>query len=92
MGGPYCVELLFGRLVMAMMDIQFRPRVDYMLNACDDQRPLFGMNMQQVIQPRASANGFGRRKVERESGSKMDNKSQTGKTNSSRLTTAGDNC
>ncbi|KAK3024479.1 hypothetical protein RJ639_043796 [Escallonia herrerae] len=52
------------------------------------QRPLFGMNMQQVIQPRASANGFGRRKVERESGSKMDNKLQTGKTNSSRLTTA----
>ncbi|KAM7476072.1 hypothetical protein LguiB_023315 [Lonicera macranthoides] len=46
------------------------------------------MNLQQVVQPR-SANGFGRRRVERESGNRLDNKSQTGKTNSSKLTSSG---
>lgn len=48
------------------------------------------MNLQQVVQPR-SANGFGRRKVEKESGTRVDNKLVTAKTNSSRLTTAGEN-
>ncbi|KAK6128041.1 hypothetical protein DH2020_038205 [Rehmannia glutinosa] len=41
------------------------------------------MNMQQVVQPRSS-NGYGRRKVERDAGSKFDNKFQTGKSNSGR--------
>lgn len=48
------------------------------------------MNLQQVVQPR-SANGFGRRRVEREIGNRSDNKSQTGKTNSSKLTSSGEN-
>lgn len=47
------------------------------------------MNLQQVAQPRSSVNGFGRRKVEKETGTRLENKLQTGKTNSSRLTTAG---
>ncbi|CAA0816174.1 Polyadenylate-binding protein-interacting protein 4 [Striga hermonthica] len=38
--------------------------------------------MQQVVQPRSS-NGFGRRKVERDAGSRFDSKFQSGKTNSS---------
>lgn len=48
------------------------------------------MNLQQISQPR-SANGFGDRKVEKETGTRVDNKSETGKTNHSRLTTAGEN-
>ncbi|OVA08908.1 LsmAD domain [Macleaya cordata] len=45
--------------------------------------------MQQVIQPRASANGFGRRRAEKESGNRLDNKSQFGKSNTSNFTSAG---
>ncbi|KAI3463238.1 hypothetical protein Pfo_019901 [Paulownia fortunei] len=41
------------------------------------------MNMQQVVQPRSS-NGYGRRKVERDTATRFDNKFQTGKTNSGR--------
>lgn len=48
------------------------------------------MNFQQAVQPR-SANGFGRRKVEKETGNRADNKLVTGKTNSGRLTTGGEN-
>ncbi|KAL0396979.1 UNVERIFIED_CONTAM: Polyadenylate-binding protein-interacting protein 4 [Sesamum calycinum] len=42
------------------------------------------MNMQQVVQPRSSSNGYGRRKVERDAATRFDNKFQTGKTNSGR--------
>ncbi|CAA0822419.1 Polyadenylate-binding protein-interacting protein 4 [Striga hermonthica] len=42
------------------------------------------MNMQQVVQPRSS-NGYGRRKVERDTASRFDTKFQTGKINSSRI-------
>lgn len=47
------------------------------------------MNLQEAIQPRPSANGYGRRKVERESVNRTEHKSQSGKTNSSRQTSAG---
>ncbi|KAL6996288.1 Polyadenylate-binding protein-interacting protein 3 [Sarracenia purpurea var. burkii] len=47
------------------------------------------MNMQQVEHPRSSANGFGRRRSERESMSRPEYKLQSGKTNPSRLTNAG---
>uniref|UniRef100_A0A5B7ASW3 Putative polyadenylate-binding protein-interacting protein 4 isoform X1 n=1 Tax=Davidia involucrata TaxID=16924 RepID=A0A5B7ASW3_DAVIN len=46
------------------------------------------MNLQQVVQPRSS-NGFVRRRVEREIGTRLDNKSQSGKTIPSRLTNTG---
>ncbi|KAL0463804.1 UNVERIFIED_CONTAM: Polyadenylate-binding protein-interacting protein 4 [Sesamum latifolium] len=49
------------------------------------------MNMQQVVQPRSSSNGYGRRKVERDASTRFDNKFQTGKTNSSR-TSFGSAC
>ncbi|XP_020550751.1 polyadenylate-binding protein-interacting protein 4-like [Sesamum indicum] len=42
------------------------------------------MNMQQVVQPRSSSNGYGRRKVERDAATRFDNKFKTGTTNSSR--------
>ncbi|PIN14639.1 Protein interacting with poly(A)-binding protein [Handroanthus impetiginosus] len=42
------------------------------------------MNMQQMGQPRSSANGYGRRKVDRDTAVRSDNKFQTGKTNTSR--------
>lgn len=47
------------------------------------------MNLQEAIQPRPSANGYGRRKVERESVNRTEHKSQSGKTNLSRQTSAG---
>nr|GME10161.1 polyadenylate-binding protein-interacting protein 3-like isoform X1 [Ipomoea batatas] len=43
------------------------------------------MNMQPVVQTRSSANGFGRRRTDRETGTKL----QSAKTNSSRLTSVG---
>ncbi|CAA2979170.1 Hypothetical predicted protein [Olea europaea subsp. europaea] len=46
------------------------------------------MNMQPVVQPRSS-NGYGRRKNERDIVTKFDSKFQAGKTNSTRLTSAG---
>lgn len=49
------------------------------------------MNLQQVAQPRSFANGFGRRRGEREMGSRQDNKLQSGKSNPSRLPNAGEN-
>ena len=49
------------------------------------------MNMQQVAQPRSFANGFTRRRGEREMGSRQDNKLQSGKSNSSRLPNIGEN-
>lgn len=41
------------------------------------------MNTQHTVHSRPSANGFGRRRVEREVGTRMENKSQSGKSNSS---------
>lgn len=48
----------------------------------------FRMNMRQAVPPR-SANGIGRRRGDKEPGTKYDNKLSTGKTNSSRLTASG---
>ncbi|KAG8380132.1 hypothetical protein BUALT_Bualt07G0161800 [Buddleja alternifolia] len=42
------------------------------------------MNMQQVVQPRSSSNGYGRRKIEKDTATRLDSKFQTEKTNSSR--------
>ncbi|GAV84943.1 LsmAD domain-containing protein/PAM2 domain-containing protein/SM-ATX domain-containing protein, partial [Cephalotus follicularis] len=47
------------------------------------------MNLQQVAPSKSSANGFGRRRVEREVGTKQDNKLQFGKSNSGRVSNAG---
>ncbi|PSR96935.1 Polyadenylate-binding protein [Actinidia chinensis var. chinensis] len=47
------------------------------------------MNLQQVVQPRSSANGYGRRRIERESGSRPYHKLQSGKPNLSKPTNAG---
>ncbi|XP_023761931.1 polyadenylate-binding protein-interacting protein 3 [Lactuca sativa] len=47
------------------------------------------MNPQQVAQPRSSANGFARRRGEKETGTRVDNKSQPGKSNFNRMTTSG---
>ena len=47
--------------------------------------------MQPAVQSRSSANGFGRRRGEREVGTRLENRSQTGKSNSSsRLATTGE--
>ncbi|KAL4589266.1 hypothetical protein LXL04_002172 [Taraxacum kok-saghyz] len=40
-------------------------------------------------QPRSSANGFARKRIEKEIGPKLDNKSQPGKSNFNRMTTSG---
>lgn len=48
----------------------------------------FRMNMQQAV-PSKSANGIGRRRGEKEPGTRFDNKLSTGKANSSRLTASG---
>ncbi|XP_056698795.1 polyadenylate-binding protein-interacting protein 4 isoform X1 [Spinacia oleracea] len=47
------------------------------------------MNLQQAVQPRTSANGFNRRRVEKENSSRMEIKSQPGKSNPDRVTSAG---
>ncbi|KAK3220380.1 hypothetical protein Dsin_014350 [Dipteronia sinensis] len=47
------------------------------------------MNMQPVLQPKSSANGFGRRRGEREGGTRLDNKLQSGKSNSSKVPSTG---
>ncbi|CAH1422817.1 unnamed protein product [Lactuca virosa] len=47
------------------------------------------MNLQQVAPPRSSANGFNRRRGEKEMGIRFDNKSQTGKSNFNKTTTTG---
>lgn len=47
------------------------------------------MNIQQAIHPRSSANGFGRRRGQREVGTRAENKSQSGKSNANRLANTG---
>lgn len=47
------------------------------------------MNLQQAVQPRSSANGFNRRRAEKENSSRMEIKSQPGKFNPDRATSAG---
>ncbi|KVH92974.1 Ataxin-2, C-terminal [Cynara cardunculus var. scolymus] len=47
------------------------------------------MNPQQVAQSRSSANGFTRRRGEKEMGTRVENKSQPGKSNFNRMMTAG---
>lgn len=49
------------------------------------------MNLQQAVQPRSSANGFNnRRRVEKENSNRMEIKSQPGKSNPDRGTSAGE--
>lgn len=45
------------------------------------------MNLQQVMPPKSTANGFGRRRGEREGGTRLESKLQSGKSNSGRVTT-----
>ncbi|XWS18834.1 hypothetical protein CRYUN_Cryun32bG0079100 [Craigia yunnanensis] len=47
------------------------------------------MNMQQVVLPKSSANGFGRRRSDREVGARLENKVQSGKSNQGRIQTTG---
>ncbi|XVE51889.1 hypothetical protein DITRI_Ditri02bG0077200 [Diplodiscus trichospermus] len=47
------------------------------------------MNMQQVVLPKSSANGFGRRRGDREVGARLENKVQSGKSNQGRTQTTG---
>ncbi|XP_022715224.1 polyadenylate-binding protein-interacting protein 3-like isoform X2 [Durio zibethinus] len=47
------------------------------------------MNMQQVVLPKTSANGFGRRRGDREVGTRLENKMQSGKSNQGRIQTTG---
>ncbi|KAL8223611.1 hypothetical protein R6Q57_019086 [Mikania cordata] len=47
------------------------------------------MNLQQVAQSKSYVNGFTRRRGEKETGSKVENKFHTGKSNFSRMTMAG---
>ncbi|KAG6669116.1 hypothetical protein I3843_01G212800 [Carya illinoinensis] len=47
------------------------------------------MNMQQAVQHKSSANGFGRRRGDREVGTRLENKLQSGKSNPSRSTNTG---
>ncbi|KAF9617427.1 hypothetical protein IFM89_036388 [Coptis chinensis] len=47
------------------------------------------MSMQQVVQPRPSSNGFGRRKVERDFGTRLDSKLPSGKSNFGGFRSAG---
>ncbi|XWS12118.1 hypothetical protein CRYUN_Cryun37aG0062700 [Craigia yunnanensis] len=45
------------------------------------------MNMQQAVLPKSSANGFGRRRGDREVGARLENKVQSGKSNQGRIQT-----
>ncbi|XP_031261830.1 polyadenylate-binding protein-interacting protein 3-like isoform X1 [Pistacia vera] len=47
------------------------------------------MNLQQVVPPKSTANGFGRRRGEREGGTRLENKLPSGKSNSARVTSTG---
>ncbi|TYI85658.1 hypothetical protein E1A91_D04G011100v1 [Gossypium mustelinum] len=47
------------------------------------------MNMQQVVFPKSSANGFGRQRGDREVGARLENKMQLGKSNQGRIQTTG---
>ena len=48
------------------------------------------MNMQQAVLPKSSANGFGRRRGDREVGARLENKGQSGKSNQGRIQTTGE--
>lgn len=48
------------------------------------------MNLQQAVQPRSSANGFNRRRAEKENSSRMEIKHQSGKFNPDRAASAGE--
>lgn len=48
-----------------------------------------GMSLQQAMQPKSSANGYGRRRAERDAGSRLENKVQSGKSNLNRSNNAG---
>ncbi|KAJ4836846.1 hypothetical protein Tsubulata_018475, partial [Turnera subulata] len=47
------------------------------------------MNLQQAMQPKASSNGFNRRRGEREGGPRLENKMQSGKLNPNRSSNSG---
>ncbi|CAK7356548.1 unnamed protein product [Dovyalis caffra] len=47
------------------------------------------MNLQQAMQPKSSANGFGRRRAERDWGTRFENKVQSGKSHTNRSSNAG---
>lgn len=47
------------------------------------------MNLQQVMPPKSTANGFGRRRGERDGGTRMESKLQPGKSNTVRVTSTG---
>ncbi|XP_020533952.1 polyadenylate-binding protein-interacting protein 3 isoform X3 [Jatropha curcas] len=47
------------------------------------------MSLQQSTQPKSYANGFGRRRAEREGGTRLDNKLQSGKSNLNRSSNSG---
>ncbi|GMJ14227.1 CTC-interacting domain 4 [Hibiscus trionum] len=47
------------------------------------------MNTQQVLLPKSSANGFSRRRGDREGGARLENKVQSGKSNQGRIQTTG---
>nr|XP_029123792.1 polyadenylate-binding protein-interacting protein 4 isoform X2 [Elaeis guineensis] len=47
------------------------------------------MNVQQAAAPRSSANGFGRRRVDRETGARMDNRTHPGKPSSANFGNSG---
>ncbi|XP_027125864.1 polyadenylate-binding protein-interacting protein 3 isoform X2 [Coffea arabica] len=47
------------------------------------------MSLQQAVQPRSAANGFGRRRTEKDGGPRLDSKLQTVKANSSRSSSVG---
>lgn len=47
------------------------------------------MSLQQASQPKSYANGFGRRRAEREGGARLDNKLQSGKSNLNRSSNSG---
>ncbi|XP_008797716.1 polyadenylate-binding protein-interacting protein 4-like [Phoenix dactylifera] len=47
------------------------------------------MNVQQAVAPRSSANGFGRRRVDRETGARMDNRTHSGKPSSANFSNSG---
>lgn len=48
------------------------------------------MNLQQAVQPRSAANGFGRRRIEKDFGPRLESKPQPGKANSSRMASVGE--
>lgn len=48
--------------------------------------------MQQAVQPRSFANGFGSRKGEKEMGTRLESRTQSTKTTSSKSATVGESC